>query len=74
MVYLPRDLKHDRLVALKMLHPELATALGPERFLREVHTDLVVEPGPNSPLAGLVEMENFYVDCCMPSPRVPDDS
>src|SRR2546430_8078296 len=35
-VYLARDLKHDRLVALKVLHAELAAALGPERFLREI--------------------------------------
>jgi TolB-like protein/Flp pilus assembly protein TadD len=35
-VFLARDLKHDRLVALKVLHPELAAALGPERFLREI--------------------------------------
>jgi eukaryotic-like serine/threonine-protein kinase len=37
-VYLARDLKHDRRVALKVLHPELAHALGPERFLREIRT------------------------------------
>jgi serine/threonine-protein kinase len=35
-VFLARDLPHDRLVALKLLHPELAQALGPERFLREI--------------------------------------
>jgi tetratricopeptide (TPR) repeat protein len=35
-VWLARDLKHDRPVALKVLRPELAQALGPERFLREV--------------------------------------
>jgi serine/threonine protein kinase len=35
-VYLARDLKHDRRVAIKVLHPELAQALGPERFLREI--------------------------------------
>jgi eukaryotic-like serine/threonine-protein kinase len=35
-VYLARDLRHDRPVALKVLHPELAHALGPERFRREV--------------------------------------
>jgi len=35
-VYLARDRKHDRPVALKILHPELAGALGPDRFLREV--------------------------------------
>jgi serine/threonine-protein kinase len=35
-VYLARDLKHGRLVAIKLLRPELITALGPERFLREI--------------------------------------
>jgi serine/threonine protein kinase len=35
-VYLAHDLKHDRPVALKVLHPELGMALGPERFLREI--------------------------------------
>lgn len=35
-VWLARDLKHDRLAALKLLHPELAAAIGPERFLREI--------------------------------------
>ena len=35
-VYLAQDLKHDRPVALKVLHPELAATLGPERFLREI--------------------------------------
>src|SRR5204862_6642835 len=35
-VYLARDLKHDRLVALKVLRPELAAVLGAERFLREI--------------------------------------
>ena len=35
-VYLARDLRHDRLVALKVLHQELAHALGPERFVREI--------------------------------------
>ena len=35
-VFLARDVKHDRPVALKILNPELAAALGPERFLREI--------------------------------------
>jgi serine/threonine protein kinase/tetratricopeptide (TPR) repeat protein len=36
IVYLARDPKHDRLVALKLLRHELGAALGPERFLREI--------------------------------------
>jgi TolB-like protein/Flp pilus assembly protein TadD len=35
-VYLAHDLRHDRSVALKVLRPELAAVLGPERFLREI--------------------------------------
>jgi serine/threonine-protein kinase len=35
-VYLARDLKHERFVALKTLRPEIAVALGRERFLREI--------------------------------------
>jgi serine/threonine protein kinase/Tfp pilus assembly protein PilF len=35
-VFLAQDKKHDRVVALKVLHPELAASLGVERFLREI--------------------------------------
>src|SRR5881398_2224676 len=35
-VYLAQDLKHHRKVAIKVLKPELAAALGPERFLQEI--------------------------------------
>jgi eukaryotic-like serine/threonine-protein kinase len=35
-VFLARDLRHDRPVALKVLHPQLAAALGGERFQREI--------------------------------------
>ena len=37
-VYLAHDLKHDRDVAIKVLHPDLAAALGAERFLTEIRT------------------------------------
>ena len=35
-VYLAEDLKHRRHIAIKVLNSELAAALGPERFLREI--------------------------------------
>jgi serine/threonine-protein kinase len=35
-VYLAEDLKHHRKVAVKVLRPDLAAALGPERFIREI--------------------------------------
>ncbi|UCG88365.1 MAG: protein kinase, partial [Gemmatimonadota bacterium] len=36
IVYLAEDVKHHRKVAVKVLRPELAAALGSERFLREI--------------------------------------
>src|SRR5688572_26620311 len=35
-VYLAHDIRHDRDVAIKVLHPELGAAIGAERFLREI--------------------------------------
>src|SRR3989442_3314699 len=35
-VYLARDARHDRYVALKVLDPELAASVGADRFLREI--------------------------------------
>jgi len=37
-VYLAHDLKHDRDIAIKVLHPDLGAALGGERFLSEIRT------------------------------------
>ena len=37
-VYLARDLRHRRRVAIKVLHPELGALLGPRRFRREIET------------------------------------
>ena len=37
-VYLAKDLKHNRRVALKVLKPELAAVVGGERFLAEIET------------------------------------
>jgi serine/threonine-protein kinase len=37
-VYLAHDLRHERDVAIKVLHPDLGAALGAERFLAEIRT------------------------------------
>ena len=36
VVYLAQDLRHDRLVAVKLVQPEITTASSSERFLREI--------------------------------------
>ncbi|HEX9895321.1 MAG TPA: serine/threonine-protein kinase [Gemmatimonadales bacterium] len=38
MVYLAQDLKHGRMVAIKVLRPELGASIGTDRFLREIRT------------------------------------
>jgi serine/threonine-protein kinase len=35
-VFLARDVRHQRMVAIKVLHPEIALSLGTERFEREI--------------------------------------
>jgi TolB-like protein len=37
-VYLAQDLKHGRMVAIKVLRPELGASIGTDRFLREIRT------------------------------------
>ncbi len=37
-VYLAWDLRHDRQVALKVMRPELSSAVGADRFLQEIRT------------------------------------
>ena len=62
-VYLARDLKHERQVAIKVLRPELASALGPERFLREIRTTANLRHPHILPLydSGDAEGTLFYV-------------
>ena len=62
-VYLARDRKHDRLVAVKVLRPEIATLLGPERFLREIRTAANLQHPHILPLhdSGEVEGALYYV-------------
>src|SRR6476646_2522479 len=35
-VYLAHDIRHNRRVALKVLHPDISGSIGPDRFLREI--------------------------------------
>ncbi len=42
-VYLAQDLKHNRKVAIKVLKPELAAALGAERFVQAIATTARVQ-------------------------------
>jgi tRNA A-37 threonylcarbamoyl transferase component Bud32/Tol biopolymer transport system component len=42
-VYLARDLKHDRQVAIKVLKPELAAVLGADRFVQEIKTTAALQ-------------------------------
>jgi tetratricopeptide (TPR) repeat protein/TolB-like protein len=58
-VYLARDLKHERPVAIKVLRPELAAALGPERFLREIKLTAQLDHPHILPLLDSGEAEGF---------------
>ncbi|MGD2121227.1 MAG: serine/threonine-protein kinase [Gemmatimonadota bacterium] len=62
-VYLAEDLKHDRTVAIKVLLPELASMLGPDRFLREIQIAAKLRHPHILPLldSGEVDGLPFYV-------------
>jgi eukaryotic-like serine/threonine-protein kinase len=58
-VYLAEDLKHDRRVAVKVLKPELAAALGPDRFLREIQISAALAHPHILPLYDSGEADGF---------------
>jgi serine/threonine-protein kinase len=58
-VYLAEDLKLHRKVAVKVLRPELAAALGPERFLREIEIAASLTHPHILPLYDSGESEGF---------------
>jgi serine/threonine-protein kinase len=58
-VYLAEDLKHRRKVALKVLRPELAATLGPERFLREIELAAKLQHPHILPLHDSGEAQGF---------------
>ncbi len=62
-VYLARDLRHDREVALKLLRPELAAVIGAERFLAEIRTTAKLQHSHILPLFDSGEADGllFYV-------------
>ena len=65
-VYLAHDLKHDRDVAIKVLHPDLGAALGADRCLSEIKTtadeqDLTVSPDGALALFGTNESATMRV-------------
>ncbi len=62
-VYLARDLKHNRRVALKVLKPELAAAVGAGRFLAEIETTANLQHPHILPLYDSGEADSclFYV-------------
>jgi serine/threonine-protein kinase len=62
-VYLADDLRHRRKVAIKVLRPELAASLGPERFLREIEVAAQLTHPHILPLhdSGAVDGFLFYV-------------
>ena len=62
-VYLAHDLRHDRDVAIKVLHPDLGAALGSERFLSEIRTTARLQHPHILPLLDSGEADGllFYV-------------
>jgi serine/threonine-protein kinase len=62
-VYLARDQKHGRQVAIKVPHAELASLLGPERFLREIQIAAQLQHPNILPLhdSGEVDGVLYYV-------------
>jgi len=63
IVYLARDVRHDRAVALKIMLPELAASLGKERFLREIQIIAKLAHPNILPLydSGQADGQLFYV-------------
>src|SRR5579862_7122736 len=62
-VYLAHDIRHDRDVAIKVLHADLGAALGSERFLTEIRTTARLQHPHILPLldSGTADGLLFYV-------------
>ena len=66
-VYLARDVRHDRKVALKVMKPEVAAAIGAERFLREIRTTAGLQHPHILPLHDSGEVERRCSTSCRSS-------
>ncbi|HEX6433396.1 MAG TPA: serine/threonine-protein kinase, partial [Gemmatimonadales bacterium] len=62
-VYLARDPRHNRKVAIKVMHPDLALLIGPNRFLKEIETTANLQHPNILPLfdSGKIGTTVFYV-------------
>ena len=62
-VYLTHDLRHNRKVAIKVMHHDLAELVGVERFLQEIETTAKLQHPHILPLfdSGSVDGTVFYV-------------
>ncbi|PYP67018.1 MAG: hypothetical protein DMD36_16165, partial [Gemmatimonadetes bacterium] len=62
-VYLAHDVRHNRKVAIKVMHAELAALIGAARFLKEIETTANLQHPHILPLfdSGRVEGTVFYV-------------
>ena len=62
-VFLAHDPRHNRKVAIKVMHPDLADRIGPERFLKEIQTTANLQHAHILPLfdSGRVQGTVFFV-------------
>ena len=62
-VYLAHDVRHERLIAIKVLHPELSHALGAQRFMREIRLTASLQHPHILPIhdSGEIGDQLFYV-------------
>ncbi|MES2125163.1 MAG: protein kinase [Gemmatimonadota bacterium] len=62
-VYLARDIKHERQVAIKVMHPEASAELATDRFLREIRTTANLQHPHIVPLldSGSANGQHYFV-------------
>lgn len=74
LVYLARDLRHDRAVALKVLRPELSAVIGADRFLNEIRVTAKLQHAHILPLfdSGAVDGLLYYVMPCVEGESLRD--